>query len=147
MTEAFDWRVTNRWQRECAGRNASERRASLENRRSREGAGDEQNNGTIRCSFNLDISAFDNPVGRSLDMSACCSREKQGGGACRLDFQSCWRTRSAAPVARDDTPLPVRLPRNLQHGSDRQSATQDANLHLVRRERAAGLHIPQQAKE
>ena len=28
--EAFDERVTNWWQRECAGRNASERRASLE---------------------------------------------------------------------------------------------------------------------
>jgi hypothetical protein len=30
VAEAFDSRVTNWWQRECAGRNASERRASLE---------------------------------------------------------------------------------------------------------------------
>jgi hypothetical protein len=30
IAEAFGKRVTNWWQRECAGRNASERRASLE---------------------------------------------------------------------------------------------------------------------
>ena len=30
IAEAFGMRVTNWWQRECAGRNASERRASLE---------------------------------------------------------------------------------------------------------------------
>src|SRR5215471_9713146 len=30
IAEAFGMRATNRWQRECAGRNASERRASLE---------------------------------------------------------------------------------------------------------------------
>src|SRR5215813_13800407 len=30
VAEAFGMRVTNWWQRECAGRNASERRASLE---------------------------------------------------------------------------------------------------------------------
>jgi hypothetical protein len=30
MAEAFGKRATNWWQRECAGRNVSERRASLE---------------------------------------------------------------------------------------------------------------------
>ena len=30
MAGAFDQRVTNWWQSECAGRNASERRTSLE---------------------------------------------------------------------------------------------------------------------
>jgi hypothetical protein len=31
LAEAFDYRVTNWWQSECAGRNLNERRASLEN--------------------------------------------------------------------------------------------------------------------